>query len=132
MIMAARSIVASTNHGKEYRFMGLVFGPRAQRYDLTAEQADELERRLKDRAPIDIEPIPTKVAKVEKEARQQIRDLERRIAEVEKERDAARATLAEREAEHKRRVEELEALLEEATAATPTAATPTAATEGGQ
>ena len=114
--MAARTIVASTNHGKEYRFMGLVFGPRAQRYDLTAEQAEELERRLKDHAPLDIEPIPTKVAKVEKEARQQIRDLERRIADLEKERDALRTAMAEREAAYKKRVEEFEALLEEATA----------------
>lgn len=96
--------------------MGLVFGPRAQRYDLTAEQSEELERRLKEQAPLDIEPIPTKVAKVEKEARQQIRTLELRIAELEKDLAATRQEMVERKAEYKRRVEELEALLEEATA----------------
>jgi DNA-binding PadR family transcriptional regulator len=117
MTMAARSIVASTNHGKEYRFSGLVFGPRAKRYDLTAEQADELERRLKDQAPLEIEPVPTKVATVEREAKRQIRELERRNADLEKELAAAREARAAREAEYKARVEELEALLADATAA---------------
>jgi chromosome segregation ATPase len=111
----ARTIVASTNHGKEYRFAGLVFGPRAQRYDLTAEQADELERRLKDHAPLDIEPIPTKVAAVERKAKQQIRELEQQVEDLQNELAAERAAKADLKAACERRVQELEALLEEAT-----------------
>lgn len=114
--MAAKVIVASTTHRKEFRLAGHVFTPTPQRFELSEADWAEFQRRIKAKAPIVFEPVSLKAHKIDKETKRRITELERNVAELEAALSNAHEATAECARLAEARIEELEALLEEATA----------------
>ena len=117
--MASKVIVASTTHGKPYRMPGHVFTPTPQRFELSEGEWAEFQRRIEAKAPIVFEEVSLKAAKIDREAKKLIADLRQQIEELTGNLKAVKAAAAEEARAARARIEDLEALLEEATASAP-------------